>query len=884
MFRRLAQAPAPLAGRVVSRGQTGKSVNNKKVWRKGIPVDPSVAPLVARMERVDEYRESLLRLHGMWDLLALLSQLSGTAAEIAQTRDGFHALTETLLDSLARQQLRQCVHGLRGKAQVAIDILVRNLFERTADVGFLATDAQVCRYVAAAYAGTATAEARHALEERFAAYVAKYSVYDDIVVLDPEGRVLARLDGSVTVERSSDALVAAALRPGVPYVETHARCDFLGGRIGLVYAAAIAGLDGTPAGVLCLSFRLDDELTGVFGRLIEADDSTLIALVDARGQVIASADAWQLPCGVKLAASADGHALQRIAGREYVSVAAEPTGYQGYAGPGWRAVALVPADLAFRQEDHPDDAEQAALARSLDTRDIFDNELRTIPRQALQIQRELARSVWNGKLRSGRDGGAMVAPAFASALLKEVGNTGERLRAVFDDAIAKLHTAAIRAVLRDARFQASLAIDIMDRNLYERANDCRWWALTRRLQDALAGSDAEALARASAVLQHINGLYTVYSLLVLHDAQGRIVAVSDPQRAELIGQTLAAETVRATLSLGDPQHYHVSPHGPSALAGGAPTCVYHAAIRPAGGGAPLGGIAIVFDGPPQFAAMLNDALPHGADGKPLAGAAGLFVTRDGRIVSSTDPRFEVGTPAPLPVALLREAAAGRSSQHVVEIDGVLHAAGISMSGGYREYRCDGNASTEDVAAVVLLRLGRRLVEETHLPARFEPKPAPAGDDHGTVEIATFVAQGMWFGLLAEEVIEALGQGRIAPVPQAAPWLPGLLRHADGMVLVVDLAALLQRRAATAHDGPLLLCRDGQGRRIALHVEALGEVVQAPRASLQPWSGRREQPPMRLLSGRSGNADALLTMLTMDGLLPSLGSDAPPRAVDEPMPA
>ncbi len=33
-------------------------------------------------------------------------------------------------------------------------------------------------------------------------------------------------------------------------------------------------------------------------------------------------------------------------------------------------------------------------------------------------------------------------------------------------------------VLGDSVFLAELIVDIMDRNLYERANDCRWWALT----------------------------------------------------------------------------------------------------------------------------------------------------------------------------------------------------------------------------------------------------------------------------------------------------------------------------------------------------------------------------------------------------------------------
>jgi hypothetical protein len=80
----------------------------------------------------------------------------------------------------------------------------------------------------------------------------------------------------------------------------------------------------------------------------------------------------------------------------------------------------------------------------------------------------------------------------------------------------------VTTILRDCAARAGLAIDIMDRNLYERANDCRWWALSTAVRNALASTLplADAAARLTPILRTINGLYTVYSNLILFDADG----------------------------------------------------------------------------------------------------------------------------------------------------------------------------------------------------------------------------------------------------------------------------------------------------------------------------------------------------------------------------
>src|SRR5204862_7854928 len=94
----------------------------------------------------------------------------------------------------------------------------------------------------------------------------------------------------------------------------------------------------------------------------------------------------------------------------------------------------------------------------------------------------------------------------------------------------------LEGLRRDGRgaqlaFHASLAVRMMDRNLYERANDCRWWALSPDLAEPLAAlgvdpQDPQARESAERVLAHLNSLYTVYRRVALFDRHGRVVAVS----------------------------------------------------------------------------------------------------------------------------------------------------------------------------------------------------------------------------------------------------------------------------------------------------------------------------------------------------------------------
>lgn len=84
-------------------------------------------------------------------------------------------------------------------------------------------------------------------------------------------------------------------------------------------------------------------------------------------------------------------------------------------------------------------------------------------------------------------------------------------------------------------------IDLIDRNLYERTCDVRWWATDSALVDALNDQTSDAYDYASRRMGVILSAYTVYYDLVLCDLNGRVVANGKPDQYSSKNMTVEEE-------------------------------------------------------------------------------------------------------------------------------------------------------------------------------------------------------------------------------------------------------------------------------------------------------------------------------------------------------
>lgn len=819
--------------------------------------------LVAHMRRVLVAERDLHDLGMIWRWIESSAAIScpREVAPILPTLEGtrtrFESMQARLIAQMADETLAQLSDDLSAKARCAIDILVRNLYERTADVGFLATDDRVRAFCAASPEQRQAEQA--AMQARLLEYQRKYSVYDDIVLCSPTGDILLRLSGG-DASHTQDPIVAEALAASA-HVERFGHSDLAaqGEPAALCYAHRIQSPQGAVLGVLVLRFRFADEMLRLFA---EAGGRQQVALMllDPDGRVIASNDEAHVPLGVHLVcAEVGGVQLINFAGREYLGLACRGTPYQGYPGPaGWRAVAMVSLLTAFsaRASDGVQEATtQAALA---------DAELLAIRDDADAINRDLRRVVWNGRLmaRGEHDDRLRL-----NAVLRQVAEAGVRTRARVEQAIQDIgHTALARGRQR-AQELGRLISDILDRNLYERANDCRWWALSPVLRQALAQDEREAARPAmTAVLEHINRLYTVYSRLVVFDAQGVIQAHSgEAPPGALVGQAVPEALRRQVQALSSSQAYAVTAFEDTPWHAHGPTYIYLAAVRdPVDERRIVGGIAIVFHAERELRAILQDIL---GDRPGLA----AFVDAQGRVLA------HAGTTEPAP------ALTGFEGDQAIVAHGDAQLLCARVTGrGYREFR-QTDGYDHGVRVVVGLLLGsverrRRAYSDAAL------KPPTLRADSRSRELAIFQVGAGCYALPTQALVEArTPQGLVSP-PQGQEARVGLLEveGAAGARLVHVLCA---RRlfgvpyAARAGDGTVLVLRHpGQPDQPALGLrvdDVLSVVDVDPRDLGQAPAGFRHFAPWvtHLLRCDTAWGEPLLVqLLSPEVLLAQAGLD------------
>lgn len=152
-------------------------------------------------------------------------------------------------------------------------------------------------------------------------------------------------------------------------------------------------------------------------------------------------------------------------------------------------------------------------------------------------------------------------------------------------------------------------IEIIDRNLYERSCDVRWWATDSAVVDCVADPTPERRQYASKRLGVILDSYTVYLDLWVLDPQGTVLANGRPDRyPDAIGRRAAdAPWFRQAMATSDGGQYAVADIALNDALRGRSVATYAAAIRAGGdtNGKVTGVLAIFFDWQDQSQAVVD---------------------------------------------------------------------------------------------------------------------------------------------------------------------------------------------------------------------------------------------------------------------------------------
>ena len=777
------------------------------------------------MKDISGYNTKLAALYDKWDNARLLCEMNcpvqskSIVPKMVNIQNIFNELHNRLTTTLIAETLKKSSLSLDSTAQVAIDILMRNLFERTADVGFLATDDEIVHFVL-----DPTEQARTEIKERLQKYVAKYSVYHDVIILNTQLEVLANLDdkNEILGRIIQDDALEQIVHSSENYLEVFKETDLLNGQKGHVFLGRINSSDRL-IGILCLCFRFENEMKRIFKAIGTEDSVNVVTILDDKNKVIASSDTNEIPIGIPLKPCNDINEIVYYRGVKYMSKTVETTGYQGYMGLEWRAHIMSPIHIAFDEKagNFLNQVNQDIVTALLEDSYYFSPDLTDILKRTREVNHMLRRFVYNGQLMNSNDANSHEIESL-KPLFRHIDKVGQMTKSYFDQAIKSLFGTIISSSLGDVRFLSSLCIDIMDRNLYERANDCRWWALNLTFKKTLAQNilTDEDKKKLTAILEYINSLYTVYDNLFIYDRTGRIVAVSNGRYMDNLDEVLHDRYVMNTLANGKEQDYFVSSFKASKQYKNRHTYIFSASIIY--GGVTVGGIGIVFDGELQFQAMLEEAL------KTKENSFALFVDKKSNIIASTHPSLKMGSKW--------EFMQGRgidfteeSSATLLSYDSAYYAMGYSRSKGYREYKNHDNYRNE-VYAVVMEKMSQTA---ENFVAVQDAELLDAGirafrEDEQVVQIAIFVVNGQFYAF-DRNVVKDVIDPNIIDVPDASEWTRGVTLY-NGQALIVINSGMLLGGTKSALGRHLLVVDTGEGH-VAVEAGDLNNVLEVSRSSI-----------------------------------------------------
>lgn len=766
---------------------------NETISYKGITIKRELYPIIKYIEDVDKYKDELGTLSSSWDMLALLGQLGDINIDIGKTKENFLNLTSTLLNHLSFQQIKKVTQEMRFKSQVTIDVLIRNLFERTADIGFLATDDDIRLFLenfVSKYDENSLV-IKQEIQKKFKEYVSKYSVYFDIVLFDVHGKIVVRLNEDINLEKIDTSFIQKVLNTSDDYIESYKYHDFLPQyKKSLVYSYKVTKSNDSGSkdlGVLALCFRFTDEMNAIFGNLVDAKNKECLTILDEDGYVIASSDKEHINLGVKLPIVLnENYKIVSYAGRDYIAKTCETNGYQGFYGLKWYGHIMIPLEYAFLSDElNSLVVDENIINSMMENEQHFSKELKEVFYNSKTIQDNLIRVIWNGNIVQSKLNSTN--REFSRALLNEIGITGNKANSSLDN----LNQTIISSILKDCEFLSSLAIDIMDRNLYERANDCRWWALNSYFKEALDdySTISEKKEEISSILKYINDLYTVYSNLIIFDKNGKIIAVSNEKEQYLIGKILTQDWIEKTLTLKDTSKYCVSKFEKTNLYENESTYIYCSAIRSfKDDNDVVGGIAIVFDSSAQFYTMLDEILPKDIYGNKQKGVYAFFTDKNKQIIATTSTNFEVNSYLDIDDSFFK-LKNGQNLSRIIEFRGNYYAVGVKCSSGYREYKSAVDDYKNDVLSFVFILIGKANsnVILSHSKTKFltSQKREFTGE---TIELATFYLGKRLLAVNSKNVIESIGIEELQESIEMDKknHFKGMVLHKNKLISVLDI--------------------------------------------------------------------------------------------------
>lgn len=220
-------------------------------------------------------------------------------------------------------------------------------------------------------------------------------------------------------------------------------------------------------------------------------------------------------------------------------------------------------------------------------------------------------------------------------------------------------------------------IEIIDRNLYERSCDVRWWATDSAMVDCCSAPSPDARAYASKRLGVILDAYTVYLDLWVADINGNIIANGRPERYPDAQNTSVAKEAwfKQAMDTKSGDDFVVADVIRNSRLHDSEVATYATAIRAEGesDGEVIGALGIFFDWAPQAKAIVEGVRMTDEE---RARTRAMLVDSNYRVLASSDG-----------MGILRDTYPLQTAQGVMGYytDSENNVVGYSRTPGYETY-------------------------------------------------------------------------------------------------------------------------------------------------------------------------------------------------------
>ena len=648
-------------------------------------------------------------------------QINDLMEKVEFFSDSLINITKVFFDQLYRAKETSAQSISQSMAKIKIDMIERNLLERTCDVRWWALEKAFWQCITLSNAASprkggkgVDAGALNAAVEMACTRLEDirncYTLYRDLVIVNAQGVVVA----SSNAERrgqvlgrdvSGEAWFQRAMKTqdGTEYVVQDVSPSCLEDSESLIYATAIRaeGDEHGPAiGAMGVLFDFQGECQIILNDYLPTDasgetlDGWFSFFTNDKDQVICSSDQHFIPFGdfpglpkshrslLKAGESIVSTAI--FAGNRSLLVSHKSAGFNEYAGLNWTSHLVLPVSAMFERSRGSDDY-------GLTPKELMNSRL--IPESNRQTYQEIQRN--KGDIQLISINGIVLATDLGKSgksfmpIFDQITDTGSSTTGKMELLLSEMSSDMLQQNLKALENLSKQAIELIDRNLFERAADVRWWSTDHVFWESIGACGTRSFEEVNRRLGIINASYTMYRDLVIADANGRIVANSRfENRERLEGMTVSDHSwFRQGMQLTRSIQFGVQDVCKSDLESVDTSLVYCAAILENGQrmGKPVGVLGILFDWKQQAQPILEECLPR-MKGSVVAGGAAFYVNRDKVVIASTDEaQFPVGQPVALPAenSKLRE---GQSASGVFSANGRKYIIGSSGSHGYREYK------------------------------------------------------------------------------------------------------------------------------------------------------------------------------------------------------